>query len=105
MDINKKSFQLIFESLGYKVEPEFRFNKERKFRADWLLENPFNGKETAVEYEGIFCGKSRHTNVKGFSTDCEKYNLMQISGYPVLRYTAKNFNNVISDVESLIGKP
>jgi len=56
----------------------------------------------AVEYEGIFGGKSRHTNLVGFTNDCEKYNNAQILGWVVLRYTASNYEQVEKDIEAII---
>ena len=98
--ITKKNFQVIAEAEGFKIEPEFQFCKTRKFRADWKVEA--NGKSCLVEYEGVFSGKSRHTGVLGYSNDCEKYNLAAICGYHVLRYTAKNFGNVLDDLDLLL---
>jgi hypothetical protein len=100
MKINKNIFQPIVSSLGYKVEPEFKFCPTRKFRADWKVSK--GNKSVLVEYEGIYSAKSRHTNFKGYAKDCEKYNLAQIEGYQILRYTADNFDNVINDLEKIL---
>ena len=100
MNLNKNIFQPTIEALGYSVKPEFQFSKTHKFRADWLV---CKGDQCClVEYEGIFAPKSRHTGVVGYSKDCEKYNLAQIEGYNILRYTAKNFNDAIVDLEKLL---
>jgi hypothetical protein len=97
LKITKLNFASIIKALGYKVEAEFKFAPNRKFRADWKVSK--NGKSCLVEYEGVMSAKSRHTNTIGFSTDCEKYNLAQLLGYVVLRYTLFNFNCVIADLE------
>jgi hypothetical protein len=102
MKLNKTIFESVIKSLGYDVEPEYKFCPTRKFRADWKV-SKYNS-SCLVEYEGIYSTKSRHTGVKGYSKDCEKYNLAQIEGYPILRYTADNFDNVINDLEKVLIK-
>ncbi len=79
------------------VRTEFRFCPTRRFRADWYIAKL----NLLIEYEGIFGGKSRHTNVAGYSSDCEKYNLAQIMGFRVLRYTARNFMQIKDDLDEL----
>lgn len=98
--INKKNFAIKAEFFGYEVEPEFKFLPNRKFRADWKVSK--NGKSVLLEYEGINSSKSRHTGITGFSTDCEKYNLAQIHGHKILRYTMINFCNVFKDLEKIL---
>ncbi|MDR2526990.1 MAG: hypothetical protein LBC92_03900 [Rickettsiales bacterium] len=98
--INKNNFNYILTNLGYEVEPEFKFCKTRKFRADWKVSK--NNKIVLVEYEGIFANKSRHTSIIGYTNDTEKYNLMAKLGYKCLRYTSKNFNDVINDIEEIL---
>ncbi|WP_142783369.1 hypothetical protein [Changchengzhania lutea] len=77
---------------------ELQFDDVRKFRFDWALPDL----KIAIEYEGIFSKKSRHTTIKGFTTDCEKYNLAQIMGWKVLRYTANNYQNIEKDLKKLL---
>jgi hypothetical protein len=101
MNLTKDNFQRVVESLGYKVVPEYQFIKERKFRADWFV--IAGKKKVLVEYEGIVSYKSRHTTVKGYTRDCEKYNLAQVNGYVTLRYTAFNFQDVLKDLDKLEG--
>lgn len=100
--INKFNFSSTIKALGYKVEEEFKFAPKRKFRADWKVTH--NNKSCLVEYEGIICAKSRHTNLLGYTTDCEKYNLAQLLGYPIFRYTQLNFQNVLKDLEDYFNK-
>jgi len=66
------------------VVPEHRFHPSRKWRFDYAWPD----KKLAVEYEGIFAAKSRHTSVMGFSGDCEKYSAAAILGWCVIRVTA-----------------
>lgn len=80
--------------------PEFKFSKDRKFRADFALIN----ERILIEYEGIYGKTSRHTTHSGFSKDCEKYNLAALEGWRVLRYTAKNIKNLQGDLDKILLK-
>jgi very-short-patch-repair endonuclease len=77
---------------------EYRFCNERRFKADYANLQY----RILVEYEGLFSHKSRHTTIKGFTNDCTKYNLAQIKGFRVLRYTAVNLSQMIDDIKQLI---
>lgn len=72
-----------------KIEKELLFAKElgRKWRFDFAIPEL----KLAFEYEGIFSAKARHTTVKGYMGDCEKYNTAVLLGWKVLRFTAGNF--------------
>lgn len=84
------SFKIPFES-------EYRFHEFRKFRFDIaLLEH-----KLAFEYEGIISAKSRHTNMKGYTRDADKYNLAQSMNWRVIRYTALNYRNFLSDLKNM----
>jgi hypothetical protein len=89
-----KSFLL---SQGIRYEEEYKFDKKRKFRFDIFLIDH----NIAVEYEGINSEQSRHTNIIGYSKDCEKYNLAVINKIYVLRYTAFNYENFKTDIKIL----
>lgn len=75
---------------GITYETEFRFAKPRLFRADIHL----IGKNILIEYEGLMAEKSRHTSLKGYTVDCEKYNLAVYLGFKVFRYTVLNYKNI-----------
>lgn len=77
---------------------EHKFDAVRNYRFDWALLDLKIG----IEYEGIFSKKSRHTTAKGFSEDCNKYNLAIHNGWRVLRYTALNYQNLENDLLKLI---
>ncbi len=79
---------------------EFKFHPTRKWRFDWAIPEM----KCAIEYEGLMSKKSRHTTIKGFSGDCEKYNEAVKLGWKVLRYTALNYNNLQEDLENIIKK-
>ncbi len=79
--------------------PEYKFLTDRKFRFDWAWPEF----KIAIEYEGIFADKARHTNKMGYSKDTEKYNLATINGWRVLRYTAMTYKNVYPETFALVG--
>lgn len=81
-----------------KYETEYKFLETRKFRFDWAIPSH----KIAIEYEGIFANKSRHTSVTGYTNDCEKYNLATQNGWKVLRYTAKNYLDFEKDLNNLL---
>ena len=77
---------------------EQRFDIVRGWRFDLLIPGiPV----VALEYEGLFSEKSGHTTIKGFVDNCDKYNAAAISGILVIRYTAKNWQKVLSDLEKI----
>lgn len=77
--------------------PEYKFDEERKFRFDFAMP----AIKAAIEYEGIFSRKSRHTTQAGYSKDAEKYNLASSQGWKVLRYTAANYRQLSNDLGKL----
>ena len=99
IEIDKFNLEYVLKQLGYEVEAEFKFCPTRKFRADWKVSK--NDKCVLVEYEGLMSNKSRHSSPKGYSNDCEKYNLMTKLGYKLLRYTVFNINNIINDLKEV----
>ena len=78
-----------FKALSLTPETEYRFHETRKWRFDYALPD----KKIAVEYEGLFSAKSRHTSIKGFLGDVEKYNAATMLGWRVLRLTAVNIKD------------
>lgn len=74
----------IFQILKLSPETEYRFHPVRRWRFDYA----FPDEMIAIEYEGIFRGKSRHRTVSGYTKDCEKYNTAALLGWTVLRFTA-----------------
>lgn len=94
----KLHIQKVLEGLCCQFTEEYRFDDERKFRFDWAIPNY----QIAIEYEGIFSTKSRHTTVSGYSTDIEKYNLATTKGLKLLRYTALNYTNIENDLNRLL---
>lgn len=84
---------------GIAFQEEYPFAKpERAF----LFDIAFPEIKVAIEYEGIFSDKSRHTSYVGYSRDTEKYNLAAILGWRVLRYTGINYSKALSDYRKII---
>ena len=77
---------------------EYKFSSQRKFRFDFAIPS----KKIAIEYEGLMSKKSRHTTVAGYTKDCEKYNLAQIEGWRVLRYTVNNYSALNKDLQKIL---
>ena len=68
---------------------EFRFNPERRWRADFLI----TGHKLLIEIEGGTWIGGRHTTGPGFLKDVEKYNSMTVMGYRLLRFTPEMVSN------------
>lgn len=96
----KNYIHLTLVELKIAFEQEYKFMPDRKFRFDYAIIT--QGKKVAIEYEGVFSRKSRHTTAVGYSGDTEKYNLAVINGWMVLRYTALNYRNFYSDIKALL---
>lgn len=86
--VNFIKWKLKFHKIKY--EKEFLPIKGRKFRADFYLPD-FN---TIIEFEGLNSAKSGHTTLLGYTKNCEKYNLISLQGYTLLRFTIKNLHQV-----------
>jgi very-short-patch-repair endonuclease len=62
-------------------EIEYKFSKERKWRADYCWIN----EKIILEVEGGVWVNGRHTSSKGFLADIEKYNAAVCLGYKLIR--------------------
>lgn len=87
MDNKEKLEQMLKSICRGDYEKEYRFWPKRRFRFDYS----WPGMLIAIEYEGIFGGKSRHMTVKGYTNDCIKYNKAAQDGWRVYRFTASFF--------------
>lgn len=97
MNLTKSLIKPILQANSKDWVSEYKFCQTRRWKFDFA--NPLI--KVAIEYEGIFSNKSRHTTITGYVGDCEKYNTAALLGWRVLRYTAKNINNLIIDLEKL----
>jgi hypothetical protein len=79
------------------LEEEYRFHVERKWRFDWCIP----AIKTAIEYNGIFSHKSRHTTPAGYSADLEKINAAQVAGWIVVQVTPMNYKSVIDQLNQI----
>jgi len=70
---------------------------DRKWRFDWAI----SSLKIGIEFEGLMSEKSRHTTIKGFSGDTQKYNAAQELGYIVLRYTVLNYKDLLTDLDRI----
>lgn len=71
---------------GPKLEEEFRFHPERKFRCDFC----HLASRTCIEIEGgIFNKRGGHSSVSGILRDIEKYNELSFLGFRLFRFHGK----------------
>lgn len=102
----KRAITECLMTLGVNFKTEYEFVPGRKFAADWALTDHM----ILIEYEGLIfnsnkkssTGKSGHTTVTGYTSNCEKYNLATVLGYRLLRYTAMNYKHLRGDLEQLL---
>lgn len=89
------------KTYNIEFQTEFKFNPERKWRADFHLV----GKMILIEVEGGIWSNGRHTRGKGYLGDMEKYNSAQVLGYSVYRYSTEQVKSgkAIDDIRRLIG--
>lgn len=81
----ESKFALIWRSLnGPKLEPEYRFDKVRKWRFDFAHPDT----KIAIEIEGGVWNAGRHTRGLGFCRDCEKRNAATHAGWRVFNLPA-----------------
>ncbi len=97
------------------VIPELKFDKKRKYRFDFAVMKGVTEEEarefeydrsnivSGIEYQGgIFMVKSGHSKPGGATRDCDKSNLAQSLGWPLLTFTALNYQTVLQRIETLI---
>lgn len=94
--------QLAWWSITENVEVvrEFKFHDERKWRFDFAIP----AHKIGIEYEGLNSEKSGHTTLSGYTGDTDKYREASILGWILLRYTVKNYKNLLKDVSRCIQK-
>ena len=98
----KQELYLFLSSLSLTIICEYKFHPKRKWRADFYIPE-YN---LLIEYEGMpyQIAKSRHTTIRGYRNDAEKYNEAALLGFRLLRYTAQMIadGTAYSQIESLI---
>ena len=89
------NIKLAFMQKGYLAISEHAFHPTRRWRFDLA----FPEYKIAVEYEGLFSEKSRHTTANGYTGDIEKYEAAQELGWFVFRVTALNKTGLVAKIE------
>ena len=81
------------------LHEEFKFDKNgRKWRFDWCIP----AIKIAIEYNGIFSEKSRHTTITGYNGDMNKLNAAQAQGYRVVQLTPLNYKGVLQELNKFL---
>ena len=70
-------------AMGFNYVKEYKFSS-RKSKFDYAIPEI----KLAIEYEGGTWSGGSHVRPGRYASDCEKYNLAQMMGWRVLRYTA-----------------
>lgn len=78
-------FRKHLRELGLPYTEEFKFNEQRRWRADFHLPD----QRILIEIEGSVFTAGRHTRGKGFEADCLKYNHATMAGYRLLRFSTQ----------------
>ncbi len=82
-------FASLWEALGgVELVREFRFDKTRRWRADFARESA----RVLIEVEGGVWRGGRHTNPQGFINDAEKYLAATLQGWSVIRLVGEQLN-------------
>lgn len=99
----EETFALQLRSEGIKFEREFRFDPNRKWRADFRIEN---GNILVDLSGGIWMMKSGHNTAKGIQRDYEKANAAQMDGFMYLQFSRDEVDNLsaLDTIKSLLYK-
>lgn len=82
------------QARGIVLHEEYNFNPLRRWRADWCVPDL----KLLIEYEGLSAKKTGHTTSEGFTANTEKYNSAQALGWKVLRFTYRNYKDMIDEL-------
>ena len=99
-DKAKAEMELMLKLAGLPYKKEHIFHDTRKWRFDFCLTEH----KIAIEYEGVISENSRHTTIGGFMEDCLKYREALKLGWRVLRYTAKDYKQMSTDLNVILGR-
>ena len=91
----REKFLLLWKAVsGPRLQEEYRFHPERKWKADFRYDSPRLG-PIHIEIEGGIWlgGKARHTSGVGYWKDCEKYNEACLMGIKVIRLAGPLINH------------
>jgi very-short-patch-repair endonuclease len=88
---------LVFKNI--KFVRQFRPFKERRFACDFYLPD-YN---IIIEVEGGQWINGRHQRGTGYKNDIEKYNMITLAGYKILRLTTDHFMRISKDTYTVSG--
>jgi hypothetical protein len=101
-DIAKSELLLVFRIVGIsEPEQEYRFHPTRRWRFDFAWPDH----KVAIEWEGIVSIKSGHTTLKGYTSNCEKYNEATLLGWSVYRFTALHQKTYVIELLQKVFSP
>lgn len=96
---NERALTLLTEHIFDQDQVRYGITVEARL---WRFDFAIPAHMIAIEYEGIFSEKSRHTTFQGFTGDAKKYNRANELGWRVLRFTAKNYKDLIQTLNNCI---
>jgi very-short-patch-repair endonuclease len=82
--------EIHLKELGLAFTPEYKFDKKRKWRFDYLITS---WHLFAIEIEGGIFTQGRHTRGAGYLKDLEKYREATALGYRVYRFSTDEVLN------------
>jgi very-short-patch-repair endonuclease len=88
---------LVFKNI--KFVRQFKPFKERRFACDFYLPD-YN---VIIEVEGGQWINGRHQRGNGYKNDIEKYNMITLAGYKILRLTTDHFMRISKDTYTVSG--
>lgn len=81
------------------LEEEYRFDAVRKWRFDFAVPVLM----IAVEFNGgVFDRNGSHTSVYNVGKDNEKLNAASIQGWKVLRFTAVDYKDLLTELNKIV---
>jgi hypothetical protein len=103
--MSKKTFETEIKlfCIAYELTlaTEFRFDISRRWKSDFFILEL----NCLIEFEGIggnhWSGIGGHQTLTGYTANCEKYNRASLMNFKLLRYTAKNSKDLITDLNFL----
>lgn len=87
-ELEERFARLWDASGGAPLLREYRFDKSRRWRADFASESA----RVLIEVEGGVWRGGRHTNPQGFINDAEKYLAATLQGWSVIRLVGEQLN-------------
>lgn len=97
------TFAIHCQAFNLSPEREFRFHPGRRWRIDFA----FPEHKIAVEIEGGIWSGGRHVRGSGYSKDLEKYNMLALNGWRLLRFSPQMVNSgmAIDTVREILSAP